>query len=138
VTLLLTTGCAGSGPTISAGPSSQAPTAASEVTDPSATDPSATNPRTDETTTVQQTSPEFTIITRLPPEGVPELGPISVSDYDEAKLDNLADITPDEPFDSLSIVTAQVSNYGIDDKPKDFRIEAVAETVRSTRLASWS
>jgi hypothetical protein len=127
VTLLLTTGCSATGPTISAGPGSQAPTApiSNAKLDPSTTDPSATTPTPDDTTTAPPpTAPEFTLVTQPPPDGVPDLGPILLSDYGAVRLDNLADITPDEPFDSLSVIAAQVSNYGIDDKPRDFRIEA--------------
>jgi hypothetical protein len=127
VTLLLTTGCSATGPTISAGPGSQAATApiSEAKLDPSTTDPTATTPRTEETTlAVPEPTSEFTLVTQPPPDGVPDLGPILLSDYGAVRLDNLADITPDEPFDSLTVVAAKVRNYGIDDEPRDFRIEA--------------
>jgi hypothetical protein len=135
VALLLSTGCAASSPTVSAGPSDQTTVAQPttdvapdpSTTDPSTTDPGATPSTTDPGATPSTTdpgaTPEFTIVTQPPPEGFPDLGPISVDDYPDAPLNNLADIIPDQPFDSLTLVAVQVSNYDADASPKDFRIE---------------
>jgi hypothetical protein len=71
-----------------------------------------------------ESPPKLTLVTQPAPDGAPDLGPILASDYDDVELSNLADITPDEPFDSLSVVTAQVSDYGSNDPSVEFRVEA--------------
>jgi hypothetical protein len=140
--LLLATGCAAPDPTISAGPADQTivvQTLSEEAPDPSTTGPSNTDPRvTDPSATTRkppmaalETTSEFPIVTQPPPEGFPDLGPISSDDFTDAPLANLADIIPDQPFDSLTLVAAQVSNSDFDALP-NFRIEAsVGESCKS-------